>query len=103
MCDDAALPTIAQSVFFIGAIVGGLLFGWIADRYGRIPSLVATNVIGAVFGIATAFTNDIWSFTVCRFFVGFAFDNCFTIMYILGEGVKDCNNRNGEEIKKIFF
>ncbi|KAG4067767.1 hypothetical protein HA402_005539 [Bradysia odoriphaga] len=83
VCDNATLPTIAQSVFFVGAIVGGLIFGRIADRYGRVPSLMAANVVGAVGGIATAFTNDFWSFTICRFFVGFAFDNCFMIMYIL--------------------
>ncbi|KAJ6641366.1 Carcinine transporter, partial [Pseudolycoriella hygida] len=87
VCDNDTLPTIAQSVFFIGAICGGLLLGWIADRYGRVPSLMVANTIGAVAGIATAFTNDFWSFTACRFFVGFAFDNCFTIMYILGEKV----------------
>ncbi len=76
--------------------MGGLLFGRIADRYGRIPSLMASNTVGAVAGIATAFTNDIWSFTVCRFFVGFAFDSCFTIMYILGKDeskIKEIENR----------
>lgn len=81
------MPTIAQSVFFVGAIFGGLLFGWIADRYGRIPSLVCTNMVGAIAGIATAFTNNFWTFTICRFFVGFAFDSAFTIMYILGKSM----------------
>lgn len=84
VCNNSHLPTIAQSIFFCGSIVGGLLFGWIADRYGRIPSLMAANILGAAAGITTAFTTDFWSFTVCRFFVGFAFDNCFTLMYILG-------------------
>lgn len=27
VCENNALPTIAQSVFFVGAITGGLLFG----------------------------------------------------------------------------
>lgn len=60
------------------------MFGWIADRYGRIPSMVACNVLAGLAGIATAFSYSFWSFTLCRFIVGFAFDNCFTIMYILG-------------------
>lgn len=85
VCDNAALPTIAQSVFFCGAIIGGLLFGWIADRFGRIPSLCGCNLLGFVAGCATAFTGSFWSFTLCRFLVGFAFDNCFTMMYILGK------------------
>lgn len=36
-------------------------------------------------GVATAFVGNFWMFSLCRFFVGFAFDNCFTMMYILGK------------------
>lgn len=74
-----------QSVFFVGAISGGLLLGWIADRFGRVPALIGANVVGGAAGIITAFANSFWSFTVCRYFAGFAFDNCFTLMYILGK------------------
>ena len=84
VCDNAALPTIAQSIFFVGAIFGGLIFGWLADRYGRIPALVGANFVGFVSGIATVLSSSFWQFALCRFFFGFAFDNCFTMMYILG-------------------
>ncbi|KAH8270129.1 hypothetical protein KR018_004307 [Drosophila ironensis] len=83
VCDDAALPTYAQSIFFLGAIVGGLLFGWVADRFGRIPALIGTNMMGFLAGVGTAFVSNFWEFAAMRFFVGFAFDNCFTMMYIL--------------------
>ncbi|XP_037723071.1 organic cation transporter protein [Drosophila subpulchrella] len=83
VCDDAALPTYAQSIFFLGAIVGGLLFGWVADRFGRIPALIGTNMMGLLAGVGTAFVSNFWQFAAMRFFVGFAFDNCFTMMYIL--------------------
>ncbi|XP_058810792.1 organic cation transporter protein-like [Phymastichus coffea] len=83
VCDNAALPTFAQSIFFVGAIFGGLIFGYIADRYGRIPALVGANFIGFVSGVCTIFSHNFWEFALCRFFFGFAFDNCFTMMYIL--------------------
>ncbi|XP_065361705.1 organic cation transporter protein-like [Calliphora vicina] len=83
VCDNAALPTYAQSIFFLGAIVGGLLFGWIADKFGRIPSLIGCNLVGFAAGVSTAFVSNFWQFALMRFFVGFAFDNCFTMMYIL--------------------
>ncbi|XP_026301780.1 organic cation transporter protein-like [Apis mellifera] len=83
VCQYDSLPTVAQSIFFIGAIFGGLIFGWIADQYGRIPALIGANMMGFLAGVATAFTNTFWQFALCRFFVGFAFDNCFTMMYIL--------------------
>jgi hypothetical protein len=50
VCENDHLPTLSQSIFFLGAIVGGLLFGWIADRYGRIPALAGCNLIGFVAG-----------------------------------------------------
>ncbi|ENN72266.1 hypothetical protein YQE_11127, partial [Dendroctonus ponderosae] len=83
VCDNAALPSTAQSIFFCGAILGGLVFGWIADRMGRIPALVGTNLVGFIGGMATTMCSSFWTFAVCRFLVGMAFDNCFTMMYIL--------------------
>ncbi|XP_046810122.1 carcinine transporter-like [Lucilia cuprina] len=83
VCDDAAKATYAQSIFFLGAIVGGLLFGWIADKFGRIPSMIACNLVGCVAGMATAFVKTFWGFALMRFFIGFAFDNCFVMMFIL--------------------
>lgn len=59
--------------------------GWIADRFGRVPALVGANLVGGAAGVITAFANSFWLFTVCRYFAGFAFDNCFTLMYILGK------------------
>uniref|UniRef100_A0A1B0F9D3 Major facilitator superfamily (MFS) profile domain-containing protein n=1 Tax=Glossina morsitans morsitans TaxID=37546 RepID=A0A1B0F9D3_GLOMM len=88
VCERAVLATYAQSLFFLGAIMGGLLFGWWADRYGRIPSLIACNLMGCAAGIITAYVQNFWQFAVVRFLMGFAFDNCFTMMYILGKGLE---------------
>ncbi|XP_015597114.2 organic cation transporter protein-like [Cephus cinctus] len=83
VCDQAYLVNLAQSIFFIGSICGGFLFGWLADKKGRIPVLVCTNVMGLIGGLATTFSTAFWQFSLCRFIVGFAYDNTFVIMYIL--------------------
>ncbi|CAH0761922.1 unnamed protein product [Diatraea saccharalis] len=83
VCDRDNYPATAQSIFFCGAIIGGLFFGWVADKYGRVPAIVGTNMAGFFAGVGTAFTNSFWSFCLCRFLVGLAYDNCFVIMYIL--------------------
>ncbi|XP_065335595.1 organic cation transporter protein-like [Cloeon dipterum] len=83
VCDNDSLVAWAQAIFFLGAIVGGLLFGWMADKYGRIPVLVATNLIGFAVGIVTPLSSTFWQFALCRFLVGLSYDNCFTMMYIL--------------------
>ncbi|XP_049707257.2 organic cation transporter protein [Helicoverpa armigera] len=83
VCEKDNLAATAQAIFFCGAIVGGLVFGWIADKYGRIPALVGTNLLGFIAGVGTSFCDSFLTFALCRFFVGLAFDNCFTMMYIL--------------------
>ncbi|KAG7200650.1 hypothetical protein KM043_001206 [Ampulex compressa] len=83
VCDEAYKVTLAQSIFFVGAICGGFLFGWLADRYGRIPVLIGTNAMAFVGGLATVYVDAFWQFCFCRFVVGFAFDNTFVIAYIL--------------------
>lgn len=65
--------------------MGGLVFGWVSDHFGRIPALMGSNLVSFVFGTLTAFSTSFWQFTICRFFVGMGFDNCFTLIYILGE------------------
>ena len=65
--------------------MGGILLGYLADRFGRIPALILCNLIGAVAGIITTFSFNFPVFAFSRFLMGMAFDNCFTLMYILGE------------------
>lgn len=98
----------------MGSIMGGLLFGYIADNYGRIPALIGCNLFGSIAGgsgevqissnvrlislsiqgMATVFVNNFWQFALCRFFVGFAFDGCFAMLYILGKWI-DVNHTQG--------
>ncbi|RLU25847.1 hypothetical protein DMN91_002008 [Ooceraea biroi] len=75
--------TLAQNIFFIGAICGGFLFGWLSDKYGRIPVLIGTNIMGFIGGFSTVYVTFFWQFYLCRFIVGFAFDNMFAVVYIL--------------------
>nr|XP_031825737.1 organic cation transporter protein-like [Nomia melanderi] len=83
VCDAAYKVYLAQSIFFIGSIFGGFFFGWLADKYGRIPVLVSTNVIGFIGGFSSAYIISFWQFCVSRFVVGLAYDNTFVMAYIL--------------------
>ncbi|XP_032796189.2 organic cation transporter protein [Daphnia magna] len=83
VCEKAGHAPLAQAVFFLGSIVGGIVLGYIADRFGRIPALILCNLIGALAGIITAVSKSFGLFTFSRFLMGIAFDNSFTLMYIL--------------------
>ncbi|XP_057381734.1 organic cation transporter protein-like [Daphnia carinata] len=83
VCDKTGHAPFAQAVFFLGSIIGGIVLGYIADRFGRIPALILCNLIGALAGIITAVSNSFGLFAFSRFLMGIAFDNAFTLMYIL--------------------
>lgn len=72
-----------MSVFYIGAIVGGLLIGFISDHYGRVPALVVANTLAIIGGLSTLFAKSFSTFMFCRFLVGFAYDNCYTMFFII--------------------
>ena len=87
VCDKAWIPALSQSLFFAGAIPGMVFFGWFADAYGRIPTIMASNILSLVTGVITPFAPDYISFLVLRFAMGLAFNTFFTIPYILGGSI----------------
>lgn len=48
------------AIGYVGQLLGALFFGWLAERVGRLPSLVASIVIFSVMSVVCAFS---WSFT----------------------------------------
>lgn len=55
---------------FAGQLIGAPLFGWLAERYGRIRVLNWTILILSVFGLACAFAWSYWSLAAFRFIQG---------------------------------
>jgi MFS transporter, putative metabolite:H+ symporter len=59
----------------IGALLGALVFGWLADRIGRKPVVVVSSLLCCLCAGSTAFVNDgSWiAFAALRFLVGFGY------------------------------
>jgi len=58
---------IIFSVFLIGWAIGGVLFGILADRFGRTKTLIATILIYAVFTGMAALAEEWWHLAIYRF------------------------------------
>jgi MFS family permease len=70
----AVRPTVAtewfgviMSTFLIGAATGGVLFGWLGDRVGRVRAMSLSIFTYAVFTGLCAFATDAWHIAVLRF------------------------------------
>ncbi|KAG8182445.1 hypothetical protein JTE90_012459 [Oedothorax gibbosus] len=70
VCDNDQLPYQSQTIFYVGTSIGCIVFGLIADRFGRRPSIILSYMIACVAGIASAFTTNFYTFNFLRFFVG---------------------------------
>jgi MFS family permease len=60
----------AASAYLAGAVLGAIFFGWLTDRLGRKKLFFITLVVYLVATAATAFSWNIWSFALFRFFTG---------------------------------
>src|SRR5581483_5189598 len=56
-------------IFLVGGTLGGILFGSLADRWGRRPTLIVTILMYSVFSGLTFFASELWHVGVLRFLV----------------------------------
>jgi MFS transporter, putative metabolite:H+ symporter len=55
---------------FLGQLVGALAFGWIAERFGRMPAMVWSIALFSIMSLACAGAWDFQSFLALRFLQG---------------------------------
>lgn len=60
---------IFLAVFLIGGTFGGVLFGSLADRFGRKPTMAVTILCYSIFSGLTYFATELWHVAALRFLV----------------------------------
>ena len=72
VCDKAIYGTVSSSLIFVGWIVGALIAGVLADKFGRKVIVFFFGFFIGVFSLLSAFPNVYWLFALFRFLVGLA-------------------------------
>jgi MFS family permease len=70
--DAAAIEwqaNVGFAAFLLGGAAGGLFFGVLGDRYGRVRVMAATILVYSVFSALTAFAHSVWQVHLLRFLV----------------------------------
>jgi len=82
--DSPVMQGVAMSTALVGCLVGAMVAGAAADRYGRKPLLVTAAVLFTVSAIATGLFNDFTLFNIARFIggVGIGVASALSPMYI---------------------
>jgi MFS family permease len=60
---------IAFALFLVGGAVGGLAFGVLGDRVGRVRALSLSILVYSVFSALTYFVRSVWELDALRFLV----------------------------------
>lgn len=58
VCDRVSLRSFVQIIFFVGYMVGSLIFGMLSDRYGRRPIMGVSFILITIASFMCAFAPN---------------------------------------------
>lgn len=58
---------VITACFLLGAALGGLVFGWLGDRLGRVRAMIMSVLAYSLFTGLMYFANSPWQLGACRF------------------------------------
>ena len=93
--DSPLMQGVAMSTALVGCLVGAMVAGAAADKFGRKPLLVTAAVLFTVSAVATGIFNDFTLFNVARFIggVGIGVASALSPMYIAEVSPADIRGR----------
>ncbi|XP_033346981.1 organic cation transporter 1-like isoform X2 [Bombus vosnesenskii] len=83
VCDNSWWPSTSTTFFYVGSLFGNVVFGWIADKWGRRTALFAILFLEVIFSIATSFSPNYVIYTALRTVNGLSFPAIYQIPFIL--------------------
>ncbi|XP_048451757.1 solute carrier family 22 member 13b [Rhincodon typus] len=84
VCDDNWLKHLSRSISMFGLLIGALVFGPLADRFGRCPIVLLSLILQLVSSVGAAFVPSFNLFVALQFVVGASVSGMLINTFVLG-------------------
>uniref|UniRef100_A0A1A8FYU8 Major facilitator superfamily (MFS) profile domain-containing protein n=1 Tax=Nothobranchius korthausae TaxID=1143690 RepID=A0A1A8FYU8_9TELE len=87
VCTKAGFNSLGSSIYMFGLLVGSVVFGAMADRYGRRFVLLLSIALQTILGVAVAFAPNFPVYVLLRFAVGTTISGVIINAFVLGKNI----------------
>ncbi|PIK45135.1 putative organic cation transporter protein-like [Apostichopus japonicus] len=80
VCDNFGIPNLLQSIYMVGYLAGSVVYGSLADRFGRYYILLFCSFSAGGLGVLSALSPNVYIYGALRLLVGasvYGVDTCW--------------------------